>query len=81
MISVDSVGMVNLLAGERIAPEFVQSLPVKRIADALLPLLDWASPERRRMVDRLRQVRERLGEPGAPKRVARMAMELIDARR
>ncbi len=81
LVSVDSVGMVNLLAGERIAPEFIQSLPVRRIADALLPLLDSESAERRKMLERLQQVRERLGEPGAPGRVARMAKELIDVDR
>ncbi len=81
LVSVDSVGMVNLLAGERIAPEFIQSLPVERIAEALLPLLDSDSAERRRMLEKLRRVRGRLGEPGAPKRVARMAMELIEAER
>lgn len=81
LVSVDSVGMVNLLAGKRVAPEFIQSLPVRRIADVLLPLLDPESPERQKMVDSLRAVRERLGQPGAPKRVARMAKELIEARR
>ena len=40
LVSVESIGMVNLLAGRRIAPEFVQRLPVRRIADELLSILD-----------------------------------------
>ncbi len=77
LVNVDSVGMVNLLAGERIAPEFIQSLPVARIAEALLPLLDPNSVARRTMLEGLRRVSERLGEPGAPRRVAGMARELM----
>lgn len=79
LIQVESVGMVNLLAGRRIVPEFVQKLPVRRIAESLLPLLE-DSEERERMVAALREVRGRLGEPGAARRVAEMASELLDAR-
>lgn len=81
LVNVDSVGMVNLLAGERIAPEFIQKLPVARIAEALLPLLDHDSAARRTMVEGLRRVAERLGEPGAPRRVAEMARELMSRAR
>lgn len=80
LVRVDSIGMVNLLAGRRIVPEFVQDLPVERIADALLPLLEVGSRERETMVAALREVRGLLGEPGAPERVARLAAGLLDAR-
>ncbi len=78
LVRVESVGMVNLLAGERIAPEFLQDLPIQRIADELGPLLDLDSGERRVMIAGLRRVRETLGEAGARTRVARMAAELLD---
>ena len=80
LVRVDSIGMVNLLAGERIAPEFVQHLPSDEIADALEPLLDPDSSERKAMVKSLHTVRGTLGEPGAPRRVARMAAELLDGK-
>jgi lipid-A-disaccharide synthase len=80
LVRVQSIGMVNLLAGRRIVPEFVQDLPVERMADALLPLLEPGSPEREAMVAALREVGGMLGEPGAAQRVARLAAALLDAR-
>jgi lipid-A-disaccharide synthase len=78
LVRVDSIGMVNLLAGERFAPEFVQELPSDRIAARLLPLLDRESADRKAMIDRLEKVRGLLGEPGAAERVARLAAELLE---
>ncbi len=81
LVNVDRIGMVNLLAGGRIAPEFIQSLPVAPIAEALLPLLEHDSAARRTMIEGLRRVGERLGEPGAPRRVAGMARQLLSGAR
>ncbi len=80
LVRVDSIGMVNLLAGEPIAPEFVQHLDGGAMADALMPLLDLESPERQAMIGSLRTVKARLGAPGAPRRVARMAAQLLDGK-
>lgn len=80
LVRVDSIGMVNLLAGERIAPEFVQRLPATQLAGELLPLLDRESDRRKRMVEALGRIKELLGQPGAPRRVAEMAAEILEHR-
>ncbi|UCF19518.1 MAG: lipid-A-disaccharide synthase [Gemmatimonadota bacterium] len=80
LVTVDSVGMVNLLAGRRIVREFVQRLPRRAIADGLLPLLEAGSAEREELIMNLRQVRRSLGERGAAARVAALAEELLGAR-
>ncbi len=81
LVRVDSIGMVNLLAGQVIVPEFVQELPPERIARELLVLLDASSPKRASMVEALSEVRKKLGQPGASGRVAGLAMELLDGQR
>ncbi len=77
LVRVDSVGMVNLLAGARFVPEYVQALPTAEIADSLMPLLDEESRERQEMIEGLRALRGLLGAPGAAARVAAMAAELL----
>lgn len=77
LVRIPDIGLVNIVAGQRIAPEFVQDAFVPAdVAAALAPLLDRASAERERMVRALAQVRDRLGEPGAADRVAGLALEL-----
>lgn len=77
IVTIPFIGLLNIVAGREVAPEFVQDAfrPV-RVADALAPLFDTNSPERRTMVAGLAEVRARLGEPGAAARVATMASEL-----
>lgn len=78
LVQVESIAMVNLLAERQLVPEFVQKLDRDRIARTLLELLDGSSPARRRMLTGLREVRERLGEPGAARRTAELAGELLE---
>jgi lipid-A-disaccharide synthase len=77
VVKLPWIGLVNVVAGRLVAPEFVQTqlVPV-RVADALEPLL-VDGPDRRRMLDGLADVRSRLGAPGAADRVAEMALSMV----
>jgi lipid-A-disaccharide synthase len=77
IITVADIGMVNLVAGRRVVPEFVQDdLNPAGIVPVLADLLDAASSRRADMISALADVRLRLGTPGASKRVAQLAMEM-----
>jgi len=77
IVTIPYIGMVNVVAGRRIAPEFIQGdvQPIP-MADALAPLLDVSSAQRATAVAELAKVRAALGTPGAAVRVAEMASRL-----
>jgi lipid-A-disaccharide synthase len=77
LIDIPYVGLVNWVAGEKIVPEYVQAeaLP-EAIAEGAARYIE--DPDHTRMVqERLRDVRRSLGGPGASRRVARMAREMM----
>jgi len=77
LVKIPNIGLVNVVAGHRLAPEFVQdALQPFAVADALSPLLDHESDERKLMIVGLDAVRAALGTPGAAARAATMAAEL-----
>jgi lipid-A-disaccharide synthase len=77
VVKVPWIGLVNVVAGRQVAPEFVQDqLVPARVADTLEPLLH-DSAERRRMMADLAHVRSKLGTPGAADRVAEMALGMV----
>lgn len=80
IVTISYIGLVNIVAGREVAREFVQDALVPcDVADALEPLLDVSSPARAEMVEKLASVRAMLGEPGAARRVAAMAISLASA--
>lgn len=72
------IGLVNLVLGEPLVPEFWH-LPVSAapVADELRPLLDEQSQAHRVQRSGLLRARDRLGTPGAGHRVAELALELL----
>ncbi|MEO7083232.1 MAG: lipid-A-disaccharide synthase [Gemmatimonadaceae bacterium] len=79
LVKIPNIGLVNIVAGKVVAPEFIQdALRPGPVADALEPLLNLNSPARRTMVEGLNAVRDSLGKPGAATRVANIVMELAE---
>ncbi len=75
LVRVPHVGLVNLVAGERIAPELIQdALTVESLFAAGAQLLRAEGTEQRR---KLAAVRARLGEPGASRRAAEEIWQLV----
>jgi lipid-A-disaccharide synthase len=76
-VRLPSWTLPNLIAGAPIVPEFLQEqAEPARIAAALADLL--AGPARDRQLRRLAEVARRLGEGGAARRAAAIALEMID---
>ncbi len=76
LIRVNDIGMINIVAGERVVPELLQS---EVTADRILAETQrMLQPEvRQAVIGKLAGVQRLLGPPGAPGRVADMVMELL----
>ncbi|HEX2640824.1 MAG TPA: lipid-A-disaccharide synthase [Pyrinomonadaceae bacterium] len=79
LISVEHFGLINLIAGERVANEFIQDdFTPRTLSDELRRLLD---PEENSHVrSKLRAATDKLGHGGASKRAAESIFELLSKR-
>jgi lipid-A-disaccharide synthase len=74
LINVQWIGLVNLVAGRSIVPELIQDeATAERLRQEVLHLLRDPSAYND-MKEGLRQVRQSLGEPGASRRAAQVAL-------
>jgi lipid-A-disaccharide synthase len=80
LVTVDTFGMVNLIAGQKIVPELIQHdfTPEAVAAEAVSMLTDAARAARIR--EGLRDVRRKLGEGGASRRAAKAILEIATTR-
>ncbi|MCH7495131.1 MAG: lipid-A-disaccharide synthase [Candidatus Marinimicrobia bacterium] len=77
LVNIKSIGLVNIVAGENIAPEILQSdLTADRLAEEALSIItnDKIS---RMMSDKLSGVKKLLGEPGASMKAAKSILRNI----
>jgi lipid-A-disaccharide synthase len=77
LVRVNNIGLVNLIAGNEIAPELVQYHASAVNIAATVSDLMTDSTRRRRMRQELVNIRDLLGGPGASERVADIALEMI----
>ena len=80
LVRIPHIGLLNVVAGREVAPEFVQdAFRTAAVADALEPLFAPESAARARMVQGMADIRRALGTPGAAARVAEMASAMLPA--
>ncbi|HJZ70804.1 MAG TPA: lipid-A-disaccharide synthase [Vicinamibacterales bacterium] len=77
LVKVDAIGMVNLIAGERIVPELVQeAFTAEAVAREAVSML--TDPARAAAIRQgLATVRARLGGPGASRRAAEAILRVV----
>ena len=78
LISVDHIGMVNIVAGKRVVPEFVQhEFKAEKMAPAIGEIL--RNPQKYESIRAaLREIPRKLGKPGASARVAELAIQIVE---
>lgn len=77
LIKIDHIGLVNIIAGESVVPELIQeAASPKNIADTAENLLKNPA-ELCRIREKLSQVKEKLGQPGASAKTAEIALSLM----
>lgn len=76
LVRIPHIGLVNVVAGREVAPEFVQDAVRPSDMAAALERLIVPGKARDEMLAGLAEVRGRLGSPGAAGRVAAIASEL-----
>jgi len=77
LVRVEHIGMINILAGERVAPEYVQraARPEPIARDIVRFLTDEAHAAATR--EKLLAARAKLGRPGAAERAARAVVDYL----
>lgn len=80
LVRVEHIGLPNIVAGERVVPEFIQeaATPQALAAEVLRVLKDASYAAAMRTG--LRRVQAELGEPGCANRVAKMLFDMIQRR-
>jgi lipid-A-disaccharide synthase len=78
LVTCEHIGLVNLIAQRRVAPEFIQGqATASALRAAVRPLLDREGRAAREQCAAFPEVRQRLGSPGAAERVVQLAEEIM----
>ena len=77
LVKVDNIGLVNVIAGKQIVPEFIQH---QFTADAVRPVLQRLlidTTERERITAELKKLKQTLGQKKAAENAAQMAASML----
>ena len=77
LIKIDSIGLVNVIAEKKIVPEFIQYQFKK---ENLIPEMDDLLFNKNliaKTIQDLKNIKQKLGQPGASKRTAQKVFEMI----
>jgi len=77
-VDIRYIGIVNILAGRGIVPEYIQGAIQPRLILPQALRLIAPSQERARMIGDLREVQALLGDGGASQNAAREILEVLD---
>lgn len=70
VVDIKNIGIVNILAGKEVVPEYIQGAVTAKSIVPMLRALMEETPERHNMIDELGKIREMLGAGGAADRAA-----------
>ena len=77
-VKIPYIGIVNIVAGKKIVPEFIQfNARPEKIAQAALELLQNPAQEKQ-MLESLSSVKASLGSPGAAERAAKIILDFLN---
>ena len=78
LIRIPYIGLVNVVAGRKIVPEFIQNeIRIETIAQEATYLLEHQDLREKMILD-LKAVQSKLGEPGAVDRAAKTVIKLLN---
>ncbi len=80
LIKIDSIGLVNVIAEQKIVSEFVQH---QFHSNRLLPEIEkllFDKKQRNKVISNLKKIKKKLGEPGAATRSAELVLETINSK-
>jgi len=77
MVKIPHIGLANIVAGERVAEEFIQHDLTKETLKPELEKLLFDSNYRNRQINKLKKVKQKLGAPGAAEKTAQLILKQL----
>lgn len=79
IITIPNVGLVNVVAGRKIVPEFIQGkCNIETVAAEIVRFFSHRDYSRN-MIERLSEIKGKLGDEGASRKTAETALEMIES--